>query len=200
MPVVQWAVRTGYTVETRDAELGIVEEIVSGPPLSIFLSSEPYMRVVYPGQVDLYIPFVEIIDVNPIRRVVYLKRWLREIDALKWTRDPRNPSAVALPFYWKPRLPPDWHPDKKGHVPPRPRGELGTWQPDRAAPRAEPGKLLRIGDRFKPGSPIPQEGQYMCTVCWARKHTRQFREENPDGMFPPAHHPGALWELEDLRP
>jgi len=44
------------------------------------------------------------------------------------------------------------------------------------------------------------EGQYMCTVCGFRKHSRQFREENPDGRFPPPHHPGALWELEDLRP
>jgi hypothetical protein len=40
----------------------------------------------------------------------------------------------------------------------------------------------------------------MCTVCRFRRHSRQFREDNPDGRFPPAHHPGALWELEDLRP
>ena len=66
--------------------------------------------------------------------------------------------------------------------------------------RPEPGKGVRIGDRFKPGDRIPIPGQYMCTVCRFRKHSGQMIEENPDGFFPPAHHSGALWELEDLRP
>src|SRR2546426_902709 len=119
MPVVQWVVRIGDTAEARDGALGVVREIFDGPPQSaqgLFVSSEPYMRVVSPGQPDLYIPFEEIVDV------------------------------------------------------------------------------------FKPGDPIPVEGQYLCTVCGFRKHSGQFREENPDGRFPPPHHPGALWELEDLRP
>jgi hypothetical protein len=78
--------------------------------------------------------------------------------------------------------------------------DSGAWSPGEAAPRSEPGKQFRIGDRFKPGDPIPVDGQYLCTICGFRKHSRQFREENPDGRFPPPHHPGALWELEDLRP
>jgi hypothetical protein len=203
MPVVQWVVRIGYMVEARDGELGVVRERFEGPPQSaqgIFVSSEPYMRVVNPGQPDLFIPFEEIVDVGEFKRRVYLKRSMTEINALGWTRDPRKPGAAAAPYFPKPRSADAVKPDANGGVPPRALVDSGAWSPGEAAPRSEPGKGFRIGDRFKPGDPIPVEGQYMCTVCAFRKHSRQFREENPDGRFPPAHHPGALWELEDLRP
>jgi len=205
MPVVQWVVRIGYTVEARDGELGVVQEIFDGPPQSaqaLFVSSEPYMRVVHPGQPDLFIPFEEIVDVSDVKERVYLKRWLREINTLGWTRDPRKPGA-APPYFPRPAAAPaaaSSKPDANGGVPPRPLVDSGAWSPGEAAPRTEPGKGFRIGDRFKAGDPIPVEGQYTCTVCGFRKHSRQFREENPDGRFPPPHHPGALWELEDLRP
>ena len=93
MPVVQWVVRVGYAVETRDGHLGIVREIFEGPPQSaqsIFVSTEPYMRVVDPGQPDLYIPFEEIVDVSEVKQAVYLKRSINEVNALGWTRDPRD--------------------------------------------------------------------------------------------------------------
>jgi len=202
MPVVQWVVRLGYAVEARDGELGTVREIFEGPPESaqgIFVSSQPFMRVVDRGQPDLFIPFEEIVDVGEIKQTVYLKRWLREIDALGWTRDPRKPG-MAVPFFAKPKSAAVVKPDANGGVPPRPLVGSGAWSPGAAAPRPEPGKGVRIGDRFKPGDRIPVPGQYLCTVCSFRKHSRQFLEENPDGRFPPAHHPGALWELEDLRP
>jgi hypothetical protein len=205
MPVVHWVVSLGYTVEARDGELGVVREIFDGPPQSaqaLFVSSEPYMRVVHPGQPDLFIPFEEIVDVSDVKERVYLKRWLREINTLGWTRDPRKPGA-APPYFPKPAAAPpaaSAKPDANGGVPPRPLVDSGAWSPGEAAPRTEPGKGFRIGDRFKPGDPIPVEGQYVCTVCGFRKHSRQFRDENPDGRFPPPHHPGALWELEDLRP
>jgi hypothetical protein len=212
MPLVDWSVRTGYAVETEDGlQIGRVAEVFQGPPRSLFLSDESYMRVTERGQPDLFIPKSEIVDVSEAKGVVYLKRHANEIDALGWTRDPRKPGPQpSIPYV--PRPPIDRRiPEEEavkasieiGHlvtVPPRPRGELGTWQPGEAAPRPEPGRRIRIGDRFKPGDPIPVEGQYMCTVCRFRRHSRQFREENPDGRFPPAHHPGALWELEDLRP
>jgi hypothetical protein len=203
MPVVQWVVSMGYAVEARDGELGVVREIFDGPPQSaqgIFVSSEPYMRVVYPGQPDLFIPFEEIVDVSAFKQRVYLKRSMSEINALGWTRDPRKPGMAAAPYFPKPRSAAAVKPDANGGVPPRALVESGAWSPGEAAPRSEPGKGFRVGDRFKPGDPIPVEGQYMCTVCSFRKHSRQFREENPDGRFPPAHHPGAPWELEDLRP
>jgi hypothetical protein len=203
MPVVQWAVRIGHTVEARDGELGVVREIFDGPPQSaqaIFVSSEPYMRVVNPGQPDLFIPFEEIVDVGEVKQRVYLKRSMTEINALSWTRDPRKPGAVAAPYFPRPPSAATVKPDANGGVPPRALVDSGAWSPGEAAPRSEPGKGFRIGDRFKPGDPIPVQGQYTCTVCGFRKHSRQFREENPAGRFPPAHHPGALWELEDLRP
>ncbi len=206
MPVVQWVVRIGDTVEARDGELGVVREIFEGPPQSaqaLFVSSEPYMRVVHPGQPDLFIPFEEIVDVSDVKLRVYLKRWLRDINSLGWTRDPRRPGTPAPPYFPKPPSAPadaSAKPDANGGVPRRPLVDSGAWSPGEAAPRPEPGKGYRIGDRFKPGDPIPVEGQYLCTVCGFRKHSRQFREENPDGRFPPPHHPGALWELEDLRP
>ncbi len=202
MPVVQWVVKIGYTVETRDGELGIVREIFDGPPQSaqaLFVSSEPYMRVVNPGQPDLSIPFEEIVDVSDVKERIYLKRSLREINALGWTRDPRKPGIAPHYVPKSPSAAPV-KPDANGGVPPRPLVQSGAWSPGEAAPRPEPGKGFRIGDRFKPGDPIPVEGQYTCTVDGFRKHSRQFREENPDGRFPPPHHPGALWELEDLRP
>ncbi len=208
MPVVDWVVRTGYTVEARDGEIGYVQEIFTGPPQSIFVPAEPYMLVAAEGQPNLFIPFTEIVDIGEAKRVVYLKRWLREINALRWTRDPRRPSMAAVRYRPRPAPAPvaraavrvQTSSDGQEIVGPRPRGESGAWQPTEVAPRSEPGQAVRIGDRFQPGEPIPHEGQYMCTVCWTRKHTRQFREENPDGRLPPPHHPGALWELEDLRP
>ena len=203
MPVVQWDVKIGYTVETRDGELGAVREIFDGPPQSaqsIFVSSEPFMRVVNRGQPDLFIPFEEIVDIGEVKQRVYLKRSLNDINTLGWTRDPRQPGTPAAPYFPTPRTAPEIKPDANGAVPPRALVESGAWSPGEAAPRSEPGKGFRIGDRFKPGDPIPVEGQYTCTVCGFRKHSRQFREENPDGRFPPPHHPGALWELEDLRP
>ena len=203
MPVVEWVVKVGYAVETRDAYLGSVREIFEGPPQSaqgIFVSSEPYMRVVDRGQPDLYIPFEEIVDVSAVKQAVYLKRSVNEINALGWTRDPRRPDTTPVPYFPKRQSAPAAKPDANGGVPPRPLVESGAWTPGEAAPRSEPGKRIRIGDRFKPGDPIPVPGQYMCTVCRFRKHSRQFLEENPDGRFPPGHHPGALWELEDLRP
>jgi hypothetical protein len=106
---------------------------------------------------------------------------------------------AAAPYFPKPRSAAAVKPDANGGVPPRALVDSGAWSPGEAAPRSEPGKGFRIGDRFKPGASIPVEAQYMCTVCRFRKHSRQFRDENPDGRFPPAHHPGALWELEDLR-
>jgi hypothetical protein len=212
MPLVDWTVRTGYAVETEDGlQIGRVAEIFQGPPRSMFVAAEPYMRVTSPGQPDLFIPKSEIVDVSEVKGVIYLKRQSSEIDALGWTRDPRQPGPRAsIPYV--PRPPMDRRVSEEeavkasieiGHlitVPPRPLGELGTWQPGEMAPRPEPGGRIRIGDRFKPGDPIPAEGQYMCTVCRFRRHSRQFREDDPDGRFPPAHHPGALWELEDLRP
>jgi hypothetical protein len=196
-------VKIGYAVETRDGRLGTVREIFEGPPQSaqgIFVSTEPYMRVVDHGQPDLSIPFEEIVDVSEVKQAVYLKRSINEINALGWTRDPRRPDMAPVPFFPKAQSEPEVKPDANGGVPPRPLVASGAWSPGEAAPRLEPGKGVRIGDRFKPGDPIPIPGQYVCTVCRFRKHSRQFLEENPDGRFPPAHHPGALWELEDLRP
>jgi hypothetical protein len=203
LPVVQWVVKLGYGVETRDGRLGTVREIFEGPPQSaqgIFVSTQPYMRVVDRGQPDLYIPFEEIVDVSEVKQAVYLKRSVNEINALGWTRDPRLPDMAAVPFFPRARSEPEVKPDANGGVPPRPRVESGAWTPGEAAPRPEPGKRIRIGDRFKPGDPIPLPGQYMCTVDRFRRHSRQMLDENPDGRFPPAHHPGGLWELEDLRP
>jgi hypothetical protein len=203
VPVVQWIVKIGYAVETRDGRVGTVREIFEGPPQSaqaIFVSTEPYMRVIDHGQPDLSIPFEEIVDVSEVKQAVYLKRSINEINALGWTRDPRRPDMSPVPFFPKAQSEPEVKPDANGGVPPRPLVESGAWSPGEAAPRLEPGKGVRIGDRFKPGDPIPVPAQYMCTVCRFRKHSRQFLEENPDGRFPPAHHPGALWELEDLRP
>ena len=153
-----------------------------------------------PRSADLFIPFEEIVDVSDVKLRVYLKRYFREINALGWTRDPRKPGSVAAPYFPKPPSAAAVKPDANGGVPPRALVESGDWSPGEAAPRSEPGKRYRIGDRFKPGDSIPVEGQYTCTVCGFRKHSRQFREENPEGRFPPPHHPGALWELEDLRP
>jgi len=190
----------GDAVEVRDGELGQVTEIFEGPASSIYVSSEPYMRVRSAGQPDLYIPYSEIVDVSEVKRTVYLKRRLAEVNALRWTRDPRQPSMVSVPYVPKPPVADALRPDSDGTVGPRPLVASGAWSPGEAAPRNEPGRGIRIGDRFKPGDQIPAQGQYMCTVCRFRKHTRQFREDNPDGLFPPPHHPGALWELEDLRP
>ena len=200
MPVVEWAVQIGDSVEARDGELGTVREIFDGPAQSLFLSTDSYMRVVDRGQPDLMIPFTEIVDISDVKRVIYLKRFLGEINPLGWTRDPRQPGMPAVPFFPKPKSAAAVKPDSNGSVPPRARVESGAWSPGAAAPRLEPGKGVRIGDRFKPGDRIPVPAQYMCTVCRFRKHSRQMLEENPDGRFPPAHHPAALWELEDLRP
>jgi hypothetical protein len=203
VPVVEWVVRVGYAVETRDSEIGTVREIFQGPPRSaqgIFFNSEPYMRVVERGLPDLFVPFEEIVDVSEIKQVAYLKRRLDEIDSVGWTRDPRNPAATAVPYVPRRGSGATVRPDSRGAVPPRPRVESGAWTPGPEAPRPEPGRAVRIGDRFKPGDSIPVRGQYMCTVCRFRKHSRQMIEENPERRFPPPHHPEALWELEDLRP
>jgi hypothetical protein len=204
VPVVPFEVRTGYQVEARDGELGVIREIFSGPPHSMFVDAEPYMRVSFSGEPDLFIPLSEVVDVSEVKETVYLRRFTREIEALRWTRDPRHPSAPTPAF--RRRQPPDGQGVARRNasgevvVGPRPRVPLGTWQPSDAAPRPEPGRQVRIGDRFKPGDRVPLPGQYMCTVCRFRRHSRQFLEENPDGRFPPPHHPDALWELEDLRP
>jgi len=199
--LVDWAVRPNDRVRARDGDIGKVAEIFAGPPQSIFLSQEPYMRVIAPDQPDLFIPFVEVVDVSELEGIVYLKRRLGDINALGWTRDPRRPLDGPAPPY-RPRVPATTEVASAGRsdtVGPRARVASGRWQPGEAAPRPEPALGIRLGDRFQPGAPIPVEGQYMCTVCWARRHSRQFREENPDGRLPAAHHPGALWELEDLR-
>lgn len=203
MPVVPEVVHLGYAVETRDGVLGNVREIFQGPTRSaqgIFFSSQPYLRVVERGQPDLFVPFEEVVDVSDVKQTVYLKRRFDEINALDWTRDPRNPSGTVLPYFPRPRPTIDMRPDPQGGVPPRARTESGRWTPGPEAPRPEPGRGVRIGDRFKPGDIIPVRGQYMCTVCRFRKHSRQMREDNPEGRFPPPHHPDAEWELEDLRP
>ena len=200
MPVVQWEVVLGYAVEARDGELGRVGEIFEGPASSIYISSESYMRVEQTGQPDLYIPYSEIVDISEVKQTVYLKRRMAEINALRWTGDPRQPSAVPVAYVPRPRVAESQRPRTDGTVGPRALVASGAWTPGEAAPRSEPGRGIRIGDRFKPGDRIPAQGQYMCTNCRFRKHTRQFREENPEGLFPPPHHPDALWELEDLRP
>ena len=200
MPVVQWVVRVGDAVEVRDGELGRVTEIFEGPASSMYVSSESYMLVRNAGVPDLYIPFSEIVDVSEVKETVYLKRSMRDINALRWTQDPKHPGTPAARYVPKARVAEALRPDSDGTVGPRPRVASGAWSPGEAAPRSEPGRGIRIGDRFKPGDPIPAQGQYMCTVCRFRKHTRQFREENPEGRFPPPHHSGGLWELEDLRP
>src|SRR5438876_337752 len=115
-------------------------------------------------------------------------------------QEPPNLDTAAPPSPPTPAPAPPLNPAPSGAAPPRPLVDSGAWSPGEAAPRPEPGRQYRIGDRFKPGDAIPVEGQYLCTVCGFRKHSRQFLEENPDGRFPPPHHPGALWELEDLRP
>src|SRR5207245_6417823 len=212
MPLVDWVILPGYAVEAEGGTVvGGLTGMIEGPDCSMFVLPAPYVRVSQPGEPDLFIPKSEVVDVGEVKRAVYLKRRPTEIDALGWTRDPRPIGAVrAIPYV--PQAPADGRQSEEeavkdsieiGHlvtVPPRPRVELGTWQPGEAAPRPEPGLRVRIGDRFQPGDPIPVEGQYMCTVCRFRRHSRQFRQDNPDGRFPAAHHPGALWELEDLRP
>jgi len=203
VPVVPTQVNLGDVVEARDGELGTVKELFQGPPRSaqgIFFSSEPYMEVVDRGQPDLFIPMEEVVDVSDVKQRVYLKRRLDEIDALGWTADPRVPGSTPIPYFPTRRTAPPSKTDAQGGVAPRPLTESGKWTPGPEAPRAEPGRGVRIGDRFKPGDVIPIRGQYMCTVCRFRKHSRQMLADNPEGRFPPPHHPDALWELEDLRP
>ena len=99
MPVVQWVVKVGYAVDTRDGHLGIVREIFEGPPQSaqsIFVSTEPYMQVVDPGQPDLHIPFEEIVDVSEVKQAVYLKRSINEIAKRPRRRMPRPFRCVVL--------------------------------------------------------------------------------------------------------
>ena len=64
MPVVPFEVRTGYRVEARDGELGVVREIFNGPPRSMFVDAEPYVRVSSSGQPDLNVPLSEVVDVS----------------------------------------------------------------------------------------------------------------------------------------
>ena len=98
VPVVQWEVRLGYAVEARDGELGRVTELFEGPAESIFVSLELYMRVRNAGQPDLFIPYTEIVDISEVKETVYLKRFMREINALRWTKDPRQPAMVPPPY------------------------------------------------------------------------------------------------------
>src|SRR5438876_4662205 len=170
MPVVDWAVKLGYSVEARDGELGVVQEVFDGPAHSLFLSSDSFMRVVDRGQPDLSIPFTEIVDISDVKRTIYLKRWLREINALGWTRDPRQPGRPPAPFFPKPKSAAAVKPDADGSVPPRALVESGAWSPGPVAPRPEPGKSVRIGDRFEPGARIPAPAQYMCAASRSRKH------------------------------
>src|SRR5207245_11430494 len=204
MPLVVWVIRPGYAVEAEDGTVvGRVTGMIEGAVRSMFVLTEPYIRVPQPGQPDLFIPRSEVVDVGEVKRAVYLKRRPTEIDALGWTRDPRPIGAVrAIPYV--PQAPADGRQSEEeavkdsieiGHlvtVPPRPRVGLGTWPPGEAPRRPEPGSAGRSGDRFQPGDPIPVEGQYMCPVCRFRRHARQFRQDNPDGRFPAAHHPGPL--------
>src|SRR5439155_78605 len=78
---------------------------------------------------------------------VYLKRWLGEVNAQGWTRDPRQPGTAAAPYFPKPPSAAQVKPDANGGVPPRPRVDSGAWSPGEAAPRPEPGRQYRIGDR-----------------------------------------------------
>jgi len=127
MPVVDWAVKLGYSVEARDGELGVVQEVFNGPAQSLFLSTDSFMRVVDRGQPDLSIPFTEIVDISDVKRTIYLKRWLREINALGWTRDPRQPGRPAAPFFPKPKSAAAVKPDANGSVPPRALVESGAY-------------------------------------------------------------------------
>src|SRR5437870_12555914 len=104
MPVVQWVVSVGDTVEARDGGLGVVREIFEGPPQSaqgLFVSSESYIRVVSPGQPDLFVTFEEIVAVSDVKHRVYLKRSLRTINALGCTRGPLQPRAAAATYCTK---------------------------------------------------------------------------------------------------
>ena len=162
MPVVQWVVKIGYTVEARDGGLGVVREIFEGPAQSLFLSTDSYMRVVERGQPDLFIPFTEIVDVGDIKQTVYLKRWLNEINALGWTRDPRRPGGAAVPWFPKPKSAAAVKPDANGAVPPRPLVESGAWTPGEAAPRPDRRPVQARRPHPGPGSvhahgvPLPQ--------------------------------------------
>src|SRR3989442_2727984 len=146
MPLVEWVILPGYAVEAEDGTVvGRMTDMIQGPARSMFLSTEPYMRVTQPGQPDLFIPKSEVVDVSEVKNAVYLKRRPSEIDALGWTRDPRpNGAARAIPYV--PQAPGDGRQSEEEAVkasieirhlvtvPPRPTVELGTWQPGAAAP------------------------------------------------------------------
>src|SRR2546428_13049888 len=108
------------------------------------------MRVISPGQPDLFVPFEEIVDVSDVKQRVYLKRWLREINALGWTRDPRKPGAAAAPYFPKPPSAAPGKPGATAGVPPRPPVDSGAWAPREAAPGPGPGRRMRIAHRLQP--------------------------------------------------
>src|SRR2546428_11180158 len=103
------------------------------------------MRVISPGQPDLFVPFEEIVDVSDVKQRVYLKRWLREINALGWTRDPRKPGAAAAPYFPKPPSAAPVKPDANRGVPPRPLVDSRARSPGEAAPRPQPRRRDRLG-------------------------------------------------------
>ncbi len=82
-----------------------------------------------------------------------------------------------------------------------PNVAYGDWRLDPRRPGGEPAPLrVRIGDRFAAGDPLTQPGEYICTACGFRRHSQQLREESGRDRFPPPHHAGAAWALDDYRP
>jgi hypothetical protein len=75
-----------------------------------------------------------------------------------------------------------------------------TWGSDPRLSGSAARMRAQIGDRFREGEPIVQPGEYICTACGFRKHSRQLANEAGGNRFPPPHHPGAFWALDDYRP
>lgn len=74
------------------------------------------------------------------------------------------------------------------------------WGRDPRLTGARADMRAQIGDRFREGEPIVQSGEYICTACGFRKHSRQLANEAGGDHFPAPHHPGAFWALDDYRP
>jgi len=151
-------------------------------PLRVGVGDEVRTRTEVLGRVD------EIISGPPQSNFSDAERYLRV----------RSPSRgpLFIPFseiadvsrvfnvvYLKPGIDPD---------------RLG-WRDDPRAPGAGRAPSVQIGDRFQEGDRITQPGQYICTACGFRKHSRQMVEETGDDRFPPPHHDGAAWALDDYR-
>ncbi|HYS29937.1 MAG TPA: hypothetical protein VEQ12_10635, partial [Candidatus Limnocylindria bacterium] len=67
MPLVDWVILPGYAVEAEDGTIvGRVTGMLEGPARSMFVSTEPYIRVTQPGQPDLFIPKSEAVDVSEV--------------------------------------------------------------------------------------------------------------------------------------